>query len=69
MASTSNSLNLAEGFSTTRPPFYTRTDYNYWKMRMLNYLIVMDIPLYKVVIRGFKMPIKIDNNGMEILKP
>ena len=69
MASTSNSSNLAEGFSTTRPPFYTGTDYNYWKMRMLNYLLAVDPQSYLVITRGAKGPTKRDSNGVEIPKP
>ena len=68
MASTSNSSNLAEGFSTTRPPFYTGMDYNYWKMRMLNYLLAVDPQSYLVITRGAKIPMKKDSNGVEIPK-
>ena len=62
-------MNFAEGASTTRPPLYAGTNYNYWKTRMLNYLLAVDLESYFVITKGPKVPTKKDSNNKDVPKP
>ena len=47
---------VAEGHSITRPPFFDRSDYSYWKNCMQVFLRAQDYELQRIVEKG---PIKL----------
>ena len=50
------------GLSTTKPPFFNRTDFNYWKTRMDCYLKSVDCDIWYIVMHGDIIPRKkVDN--------
>ena len=57
-----------ESFSTTRPPFSTRTDYPYWKTKMTWFLQSINLDLWDVIEDGPLIPSKLEN-GMMVPKP
>ena len=67
-SSNNNTMNFTEGASTTRPPLYAGTNYNYWKTRMLNYLLAVDLELYFVITKGPKILTKKDSNNKDVPK-
>ncbi|MQM16140.1 hypothetical protein Taro_049094 [Colocasia esculenta] len=43
---------MAEGHLVTRPPFFSGTDYPYWKNRMQVFLRAQNFELWKIVSKG-----------------
>ncbi|GLT28088.1 hypothetical protein SLA2020_030440 [Shorea laevis] len=48
-----------EGLSTTKPPFFDGTNYNYWKNRMMVYMLANLPKTWVVTMRGPYVPMKI----------
>ena len=49
---TQNDSTFREGQSTTRPPFFDRNDYPYWKTKLRIYLQALDYKIWEVVCDG-----------------
>ena len=47
-----------EGLSTNRPPFFTGTDYPYWKKRMDIYLNTLEKEVIIAIEVGYVNPMK-----------
>ena len=47
-----------EEFSTTKPPFFNGTDFNYWKTRMKCFLKSLDYCIWYIVMHGDIIPKK-----------
>ncbi|WKA01419.1 hypothetical protein VitviT2T_019701 [Vitis vinifera] len=58
----------AENFSKHRAPFFTRTDYPYWKTRMTWYLQSTDLDVWDVIEDGPTFPTKLVD-GVLVPKP
>ena len=50
-----------EGASNMRPPFFDRTDYAYWKARMITHLSSLGIRVWRVVQHGYEPPTVVDS--------
>ena len=51
-----------EGLSSTKPPFFNGTYFNYWKTRMDCYLKSIDYDIWYIVMHGDIIPSKkVDN--------
>ncbi|GAV64968.1 DUF4219 domain-containing protein/UBN2 domain-containing protein [Cephalotus follicularis] len=52
-------LNIGlEGSSITRPPFFDRINYSFWKTRMTIFLQSLDYQLWHLIVDGPRMPTK-----------
>ena len=60
-----------EGGFVNRPSILDGSNYNYWKPRMVAFLKSLDSKAWKAVLRGWKHPVKLGENGMPTaeLKP
>ena len=64
-----------EGANNNRPPMLDGSNYDWWKVRMIAFLKVMDNNAWKAVLKGCKHPVvkNIDKYGKEsrteIMKP
>ena len=67
MTNSSNPYHF-EGFSTTRPLFFTRIDYPYWKTKMTLFLKSTNHDLWDVIEDGPHIPSKLEN-GVMVSKP
>ena len=63
-----SSSSQAENFSKHRAPFFTRTDYPYWKTRMTWFLQSINLDLWDVIEDGSHIPSKL-KNGVMVPKP
>jgi hypothetical protein len=50
---------MVEGQSTNRPPLFNSSDYSYWKTRMTTYIKGQDYLIWKIIVNGPHVPIKI----------
>ena len=66
MANISNSSHI-ESFSTTRPSFFMRTDYPYWKNKMTWFLQSTNLDLWDVIEDGPHIPSKLENRVMVLI--
>ena len=57
-----------ESFATNRPPFFTGTDYPYWKTKMTQFLQYPDLDLQNVIEDGPTIPSKLID-GVMVPKP
>ena len=53
-----------ESFPTTRPPFFTRTNYSYWKTKMTWFLKSTNLDLWDVIEDSPHIPFKLENGLM-----
>ena len=60
---------LPEENFISRPPLFTRTNYDYWKNRMKNFIQAVDIKCWKIILRGPAIPTKKDTESKEIPIP
>ena len=63
-----NTTKFAEGVSSTRPPLDVETNYNYWKTRLLNYFLTIDLDSYFIITKRPRIPIKKDSSGKDVPK-
>ena len=63
MANPSSSSHI-ESFSTTRPSFFMRIDYSYWKTEMTWFLQSTNLDLWDVIEDGPHIPSKLENGVM-----
>ena len=59
-----SSSSYIESFSTTRPPFFTGTDYSYWKGKISWFLKSINLDLWDVIEDGPHIPSKLENEVM-----
>ena len=52
-----------EGGFVNRPPIMDGSNYDYWKPRMMAFQKYLDSKAWKVVLKGWKHPIKLGENG------
>lgn len=45
-----------EGFASNRPPYFDRSNYNYWKARMSVYLKSQEFGVWTLVVSGYTPP-------------
>ncbi|MCI96637.1 gag-pol polyprotein, partial [Trifolium medium] len=45
-----------EGGNVTRPPLLTNSNYDYWKSRMIAFLMSVDRRTWKAVLKGWDHP-------------
>ncbi|GAV91131.1 DUF4219 domain-containing protein [Cephalotus follicularis] len=45
-----------EGSSITRPPFFDRNNYSFWKTRMTIFLQSLDYQLWHIIVNGPRIP-------------
>ena len=57
-----------ESFSTAQPPFFTKTDYSYWKAKIYWFLKSINLNLWDVIENGPHIPYKLEN-GVMVPKP
>ncbi|CAL9187605.1 unnamed protein product [Musa hybrid cultivar] len=57
-----------EGLSVFRPPLFNGLDYTYWKTRMRDFLISMNLDLWNIVENGFQLPSKPMNEWSDLEK-
>jgi len=55
--------NTKERGSIIRPPILDDTNYDYWKDRMVTFLITMDNKTWNVIIKGWEHLVVIDKEG------
>ena len=67
MTNTSSSSHI-KSFLTIRPPFFTRTDYLYWKTKMTWFLLSTNLDLWNAIEDGPHIPSKLEN-GVIVPKP
>ena len=67
MTNPSNSSHI-ESYATNRPPFFTGTDYPYWKMKMTWFLQSTVLDLWDVIEDGSTFPTKLVD-GVMVPKP
>ncbi len=53
---------LGEGQSINRPPLFSGNNYSYWKNRMKNFVQSNDYAVWRVIINGPNIPMKVVNN-------
>ena len=66
---TQNDSTFRERQSTTRPPYFDRNDYPYWKTKMKIYLQTLDYEIWEIVNDGHFMPLTKNEVGKDIPKP
>ena len=59
---------LAEGQSTTQPPFFNGVNYSYWKERMRIFIQSTDYDLWKIIMNGPNTPMKMGEDGQRVPK-
>ena len=64
-AKTSTSLLHAESFPINKPPFFTGSDYQFWKNKMTWYLESLDLEVWKTILFGYTFPTKDVDGGKE----
>ena len=57
-----------ESFATNRPPFFTGTDYSYWKTKMTWFLQSTDLDVWDIIKNDPTFPSKLVD-GVMIPKP
>ena len=57
-----------EGEFENRPPILGGSDYDYWKPRMVAFLKSLDSRAWNAVLKGWKHPVKLGENGEPISK-
>ena len=60
---------LPEGNSILRPPLFNRTNFDYWKNKMKNFIQAVDIDCWRIILRGPTIPTKKDAEGKEVPIP
>lgn len=61
--------NTMDGWSINRPHVLDGKNYDYWKAKMLAFLISIDIKTWKVVVKGLKHLVITYEDGSTSLKP
>ena len=71
MASTSQIVTAPDihGPRYTRPPFFDRTDYAYWRNKMEMFLDSERVNLWDIIEEGWSPQTKKDNEGNEVTIP
>ncbi|GAV74029.1 DUF4219 domain-containing protein/UBN2 domain-containing protein [Cephalotus follicularis] len=57
-----------EDSSISRPPFFDRNNYNFWKTRMTIFLQSLDYQLWNIIVNGPRVPTRVVE-GVESIKP
>ena len=57
-----------EGHSTSRPPLFDGTNYDYWKNRMMIFLQAIDDDMWEIIEEGATIPMK-EQDGKQVPKP
>ena len=65
---TSSSLFQAKSFPINKPPFFARSDYQFWKKKITWYLQSLDLEVWKTILFGYTFPPKVVD-GNKIQKP
>lgn len=61
--------NTKDTFFVNRPPIFYGTNYDYWKAKMVSFLKSMDNKTWKIVVKCWKHPMNISQDGASNLKP
>ena len=63
---TSSSLFQAKSFPINKPPFFARSDYQFWKKKITWYLQSLDLEVWKTILFGYTfLPKVVDGNKIQ----
>ena len=60
---------VSEGALISRPHLLDRTNYPYWKIRMMASILTLDVRAWRLILTGWTPRTVTDSEGKKVLKP